>query len=322
LKKIYPSHYFTKGWLDKQMDKTINQLKSPESILQKAIAMHSPSHIFILVSGGGDSTLTAQKTLEYLESVRYSGPRQVVSLNTLLFADDWPSFLRSHVKEAGWEYDPKKLFYTNPDPDFYEGWVIKYGFPYSPRGHLTMQNRLKLRAIEQLVREHKTQVGTRHEHYDRIMLVTGFRQLESQKRMQAKNPIQRKGAQLWVNPLFYYTDEQKNLELLKLGLPMNPYKSELGVSGDCGCGAYARPGEMDIIKKSFPCLGKRLSVLNDKAYKTHGYGYDEKPPKALAKIQAGQIPFTGDLSPLCAGCKWIKKGYGEAAEKRMLQNGI
>lgn len=300
-------------------------METPREILDRAIEKHSPSHVFVLVSGGGDSSLTANITFRYLDLIRYPGPRSVISLNTLLFADGWDEFLVDYVRTAGWDHDPKKLFYTNPDPGFYEQWVMRFGFPYTRRTHQTMQNRLKLRGVEQLVREHKTH------YYDRIMLVTGFRKLESHNRMASNHPIQRNGAQLWVNPIFYYSDADTHRELSYLDLPENPYKQRWGVSGDCGCGAYARSGELEKVEKAFPCLGKRLKSLQDKVKAGHGWGWDEQPSietkvllnakaQAKKKIKEGQTVLGAEyFSPLCAGCKAIKKGYGESVEKRLLQ---
>lgn len=300
-------------------------METPREILDRAIEEHSPSHVFVLVSGGGDSSLTANITFRYLDLIRYPGPRSVISLNTLLFADGWDEFLADYVRTAGWDHDPKRLFYTNPDPGFYEQWVMRFGFPYTRRTHLMMQNRLKLRGVEQLVREHKTH------YYDRIMLVTGFRKLESHNRMVSTQPIQRNGGQVWVNPIFYYRDVDAALELANLDLPDNPYKRLWGVSGDCACGAFARPGELDRVASAFPCLGRRLKKLQDKVVGRYGWGWDERPPPEIRallntkaqmkkKIKEGQTVLGAEyFSPLCAGCKAIKPRYGESVEKRLLQ---
>lgn len=296
-------------------------MDNPTDILGRAIDEHKPVAVHILFSGGGDSALTTHKTLAFCEE---RGIRaQVVSVNTLLHGDGWPEFIGDYVKRAGWPF----AMYTNPDPGFYERWCVRFGFPYTPRGHLTMQNRLKLRAIEQLVRDSKTR------RMDRVMLVTGFRKYESKRRMATSNPIQREGAKVWVNPIYWYSDEQKHLELADLALPHNPYKDKWGISGDCGCGAFAEPGEYERVKRYFPGLGRKLEEVSCKVKARWGedfWGWDEKPCERVQRALSGQAAIKRQvkggqlalddalLMPMCGACRRVKPGYGDALDSVLM----
>src|SRR5690606_33710059 len=111
----------------------------------------------------------------------------------------------------------------------YVAWVEQNGQPYSRMGHTRAYARLKDRAIDAMKRDHKTH------RYDRILFVSGIRKYESAERGTFESPFSRRGSGVFVNPLFYWRDEDLLAYRLEHDLPTNPFYETVGGSGDCQC---------------------------------------------------------------------------------------
>jgi 3'-phosphoadenosine 5'-phosphosulfate sulfotransferase (PAPS reductase)/FAD synthetase len=84
------------------------------------------------------------------------------------------------------------------------------------------------------------------------MLITGCRLSESTRRMGHVVPIQRDGVRYWVAPLIHWDETTKINYQLDNVIPRNPVTAKLGISGECLCGAYAKPGEREKIAHYYP----------------------------------------------------------------------
>ena len=82
------------------------------------------------------------------------------------------------------------------------------------------------------------------------------------------------------------------------GLPRNPIKtSPLGMSGECFCGAFARPFEINLVRRFAPDVAEeidRLAVIAKANGKPCVWG--QKP-----KGHPGQMEFAWS-GPLCTSC--------------------
>lgn len=276
-----------------------NQAKA---IIDKAIEEHEPVAIFVLFSGGDDSLALTHLAMEHL-----GDQAKVVHLDTGIGVPQTREYVEWFCEAA--EYD--LLIYKatdhcapdgTPDPQRYEDIIVppevragdmdphdRGGFP-GPAMHQKMFDRLKGRSIQRLVREHKTERG------DRVMLISGVRTSESTRRMPlAKNgPVNRNGAQLWVNPLFSWSDADVIAYREQHRLPQNSVSELLGMSGECLCGAFAKPHELELIELNFPEVGARLRELEIEAFE-HGYcwGWDGRPPATWRGECHGQQRLPG-----------------------------
>jgi 3'-phosphoadenosine 5'-phosphosulfate sulfotransferase (PAPS reductase)/FAD synthetase len=231
-------------------------VEEARAILDEAVETHNPSHLFALMSGGHDSLCVAHLASQH---PRFSG---IVHVNTGIGIEETREFVRATCATYGWplrEMTPPVPKWAAPDTPTYDAYVIRYGFP-GPAGHQMMYSRLKERCIRQLVREHKA--GPK----DRIGLVTGIRAQESARRkMGYIDPIDRRGAQLWINPILNWSTAQKEAYLEANALPRNRVSDLLCMSGECLCGAFAKPNELDEIGLWFPEAVERIKALEVKA---------------------------------------------------------
>ncbi len=254
--------------------------------LTTAYQRHSPSHVFALFSGGHDS-LTATSCAMWWG--RESGvPVIAVHINTTIGIEETHDFVRETCEREKWP-----LIELTPPVD-YETLVLERGFP-GPFHHTKMYNRLKERCLKQLLRDHK------QGHGDHIMLVSGIRTDESVRRMRHVERIQKDGAIIWAAAIHDWSKFDCMDYLEWKGLPLNPVVQTYHHSGECLCGAFARPGELDEIAMWYPKTAERIRELERKveAAGHHACVWGTRPPN----VHADQIRmFSVNAGPLCSSC--------------------
>lgn len=249
-----------------------------QAILDEAVALHQPTHIIGLFSGGHDSLAACHAASHH---PLFSG---VAHINTGIGVEATREYARATAARLGWsfrEYHP---------PVSYDDIVLEHGFP-GPGGHFYMYVRLKERCLEQLVREHKKN------RKDRIVLVTGVRLDESDRRMGHVEAIVRNRAKVWVAPILNWSTEDKNTYIDQQRLPRNPVVERLCMSGECLCGAFARPGEMVEIESHYPEVAERIRRLEAAALAAGVHAkWGARPPKE--KPQPAPLPME-----MCWSCE-------------------
>jgi 3'-phosphoadenosine 5'-phosphosulfate sulfotransferase (PAPS reductase)/FAD synthetase len=182
-------------------------------------------------------------------------------------------------------------------PESYGDIVRKHGFP-GAAAHRYMYIMLKERAIDRLLRETKTARS------QRIMLITGVRRYESQRRMEnVVLPVVKIKSKVWVAPMWNWTDEIKENYAQSHDLPRNPIKPVMHISGDCLCGAYNSKGDLALLEMFFPDDAKKVIELQKEVIKSHPWNWDEMPPKWWKKYQDGQMFLGNQFMPLCWNCE-------------------
>lgn len=262
-------------------------------ILADAIAEHRPAAIFAAFSGGNDSIVSTHFTLaERPEAV----PLHIDTGTGLRLT-------RKHVlgtaADRGWQLQVERT------PESYEALVLGRskgypgGFP-GRRMHGVMYNRLKERAIRRAVARAKEG----HPRSARVLIVSGIRGDESDVRSGYKREVSRVGAQVWVNPFYWATAEHFAEYRERFGLPRNPVKDRLGVSGECNCGCFACPFERLQFKAIDPDFDAWLSDLERRVWEAgFPWGWDDQPPKWFLQRSQGQgFLFDMDPGPMCYGC--------------------
>lgn len=258
-----------------------------KSILRDAVEEHQPVSILAGFSGGHDSLVATHLTMQV-----YPGAK-AFHANTGIGVEKTREFVRETCEYFNW---PLVEIRAKEDcGQDYDQLVIEQGFP-GPGLHYKMYQRLKERPVRLAVAREKTN------RMDRVMIATGIRKDESQRRMGYDSTIvDRIGSQVWVNPIFYFTSADKQAYIDRFDLPRNPVVETLGMSGECKCGAYAHKGELDLTGIVDPGLRDRILALQDRVHEAGWpWGWEEGPSRAMILEKHGQI---NAFAPMCVGCE-------------------
>ena len=257
------------------------RVKSALAIIDHAVAEFSPSHIFGMFSGGHDSLCAT-----HIASLhpKFSG---AVHINTTIGIEETREFVRETAKVLGWpltEYVP---------PVSYRDIILRDGFP-GPGAHRYMYIRLKERCMDRLIREHKTK------HNDRILLVTGVRLQESKRRMGHVEAIKREKCRVWTAPILDWSADDKLEHIAEYNLPQNTVVKTMCMSGECLCGAFAEPDELEQIKTFYPKTAAVIEGLQFEAARAGVHAkWGKRPPR---KADARQIDMA-----MCWSCEAKKE---------------
>ena len=249
------------------------------TILDDAIAEHHPGSMFALFSGGHDSVTSTHVAAQHPSFTA------VVHVNTGIGIEQTREYVRQVCRDQGWP-----LLELKAPEGLYEQRCRERGMPGGPIQHGIMYQLLKDDQLRALVREHKRFRG------DRVGLVTGIRQAESERRLRVHPvPITRERAQLWINPILEWTKADVDNYMDSVGLPRNPVVDKLHRSGECLCGALADPQELDWIAFWYPETAARIRALEQDCF-SRGLPY-RWGEKASRPIEANQ-----PMLPLCSDC--------------------
>lgn len=249
-------------------------------ILAEAIEKYDPAFVFALFSGGHDSLCSTTIASEH---PRFSG---CVYVNTGTGIPQTTDFVRETCARNGW---PLKE-YSPPKGSTYRELVLKHGFP-GPGSHSFMYINLKERALRQLKREHRPTPRAK------LMFVTGVRQQESARRMGHVEEVRVEGREVWVAPLTYWGPIEKHAFIESRGLPRNQVVEVLCMSGECLCGAFARPGEIKQIEQFYPATAAAIHALErDVAAQGKPAVWGTRPPGSKRREEKRQLA-------LCYSCE-------------------
>ena len=265
--------------------------REPAAIVAAAIAAEAPSKLFVLFSGGKDSSVT----LDYIWRNHPETLRGALHVNTGVGLKSTRDFAKEFCD------DRDIPFHEAHAPVAYEdlvrrGWrsadgTRQVGFP-GPAAHLFMYSWLKERALDAFV-------GLQKDHrLDRIGLITGVRAEESARRMGTTVDIRRDGAQVWIAPLIDWSAYDMQAYRTTYSVPMSPASSTIHISAECLCGAFGDPRELDLIEAIHgddPVCG-RLRKL-EKEMESNGVARC----KWAANLPGDPVP-TEPPGPLCVGC--------------------
>lgn len=277
------------------------RIEDAHAILDQAIAQCAGKEIkgiVILFSGGNDST-----TLAHLFRDRAT---HAAHANTGIGIEQTRQFVRDTCKEWGLPLIEK----YPPAGEGYRDLVLgeclakagpgkgtpvwTKGFP-GPAAHWLMYQRLKERALRQVRNDLVT-----NPRKERVIFLAGRRAPESGRRSARFRsgqlvPVERNGSIVWASPLISWTKLDLNAYRRRFpDVPRNEVADLLHMSGECLCGAFAKPGELDEIADWFPEVAQEIRDLEAEAeardlpHCRWGWGGGkEKPSKS---------------GPLCSSC--------------------
>ncbi len=267
--------------------RVLNLVEESHEIVNTAIARHvradgrALAAVVVLFSGGNDSTVLAHMFRSVATHAAHA--------NTTIGIEQTREFVRSTCAE--WELP---LLERCPPraADHFGALVLDQGFP-GPGHHFKMYQRLKERGLEQIRRELISDPRR-----ERLIFLAGRRRSESQRR--ARIPIsERRGSVVWASPLVHWTKLDLNMYRLMAGdVPVNDVSNLLHMSGECCCGAFAKPGEREELGYWFPDLIEEIEALETaiahrgdipQHRRTWGWGASARKGVRAAPRQTGRL---------------------------------
>lgn len=237
----------------------------------------------VLFSGGNDSTVLAHLMRG---SVDYA-----VHANTTIGIEETRQFVRDTC--AGWGME----LIERTAPQSYRDLVLERGFP-GPGMHYKMYQRLKERALDQVRSELIT-----NNRRERVLFIAGRRRSES-KRRQTIPLYEVDGSAIWCSPLAMWTKLDLNTYRLMQGdVPVNEVSEKLHMSGECLCGAFAHPGELEELRFWYPDVAAEIDQLQADV-KAAGHG---EPFCTWGHGQGKPSVSTGKLCTSCTQLDLFKE---------------
>jgi 3'-phosphoadenosine 5'-phosphosulfate sulfotransferase (PAPS reductase)/FAD synthetase len=188
--------------------------------------------IVTMFSGGKDSTVLAHIMRERTDYYGHA--------NTGIGIEATREFVRK--TSAAWGVP---LLERSPRPGRrYEDYVRKQGFP-GPGRHGHIFARIKGDPFEQIAKELCPNPWRK-----RVLFVAGRRFTESARREHRKIPVwEHKKSAAWVSPMRGWTALDLNAYRRRFpDMPRNHVSDDLGMSGECLCGAFAQPDELSMLR--------------------------------------------------------------------------
>jgi 3'-phosphoadenosine 5'-phosphosulfate sulfotransferase (PAPS reductase)/FAD synthetase len=249
----------------------------------EAYCQYRPAAVFVGFSGGGDSLLCLHLMRKYY-------PAKAFHANTGIGIEATRQFCRDYCKKHSVKF--VEIRAKEDCGQDYDQMVIEQGFP-GPAMHGKMYQRLKERPIRELHRRYKQRRG------GKIMMLTGIRYDESQVRAGYKDRIiDVVNGVVWVNPVYFFSGQEKYDWLNDHGIERNPVSEIIGMSGECLCGAFASKGELEMVRLIEPETAERIEALQERVYEAgHRWPWHGKPLKTHILEKHGQQNMF-----FCHGC--------------------
>lgn len=227
------------------------KLADAHRIVSEALTEHLDGRALagrvVLFSGGNDSTVLAHLFRAYATHAGHA--------NTTVGIEATRAFVRETC--AAWGLP---LIERTPPKTYAELVLGEWqGFP-GPAGHARAYSRLKERALRR-VRAELVKNGRQQ----RVLFIAGRRRLESARRS-AVPEHERIDSVIWASPLANWSaDDMRAYRALNPDTPRNPVAEQLGMSGECLCGAFAEPGELERVREVDPDCAAWLDRLQHQA---------------------------------------------------------
>lgn len=299
-----------------------DMISAGRRIMEEAIEKYRPVAIFGGFSGGDDSIVATHfavtqfgaavahcNTLTGMETNRQHISRVVEKFGWKLVekfavAQGPPKHTRKYIdgKRVNLPFDPSTLptGQWQEGDTAYEEYCFNFGMP-GPGQHARQYQRLKERSFNEIRREAKQ---GKHRN-STVVFVTGIRRDESSIRAGYKRSVSKVGGSVWVNPFYWHGAADFEAYRQEFGLPRNPVKPVVGISGDCLCGTMGEPGELDLAATLEP---QRKYYIQGIEAKCESLGlpckWATRPPQK-GNTDDLQRSLFGDgptFQPACVGC--------------------
>jgi 3'-phosphoadenosine 5'-phosphosulfate sulfotransferase (PAPS reductase)/FAD synthetase len=279
-------------------------LSAELEIITNAANYYNLDAVYSLFSGGSDSLCAT-----YIAS-HHPLFKGVVHIDTGIGIPEVQEYVKETCDRFKWNlriYEAMKYTTAKGElkPQDYNELVKSMGFP-GPAGHRIMYTRLKERPLRQAYRELKIL-------HKKLAWSTGIRMNESARRSaHFKNAAQKGGfdkhqSRIWINPILFWDKDRKHELISDKNLPVNPVYQHLCKSGECLCGAFAKPGELLELQIHYPEVYKRLNNLYLEIKNDYPWNWEQEPNKEFIKQRqserGGQMQLEF-FSPTCFSCQF------------------
>jgi len=243
--------------------------------------------IVVLFSGGGDSTVLAHM---FKDRATHFG-----HANTTIGIEQTRQFVRDTSAAWGVPLIEK----TARGKDTFRELVLDQGFP-GPGHHYKMYQRLKEHQLDQ-IRNEVVHNGRR----ERVIFVAGRRASESARRTarwksgELCEHEQGKGSVVWASPIVHWTESDMAEYRQRFDVPRNEVSDMIHMSGECLCGAFAKPDELEEIGFFFPEVKAEIEALQ---VEVRAAGHLE-PRCVWGWGASSPLPRGGKVGMLCESCE-------------------
>lgn len=284
----------------------MNEIELMDSVVEE----HKVTEFYALFSGGHDSLCALR--------IASAHPlfRGVVHLDTGTGIRQTKQFVVETSERFEW------TLYIQQPVWSYEQLIVRYGFPGAP-AHGMMYRYLKERPLEQFLANKKAELRASGIKKPVIGLVNGMRTLESARRMGYAKPVRVDKRGVWTAVVHNWHALDVQAYMTDHELPHNPVKDRLGISGECGCGAFAEPSEKRLIKETFPEQYDRIMRWQQLVKLASDQGLASIPFNHLEWGHHDGVPDAQmEMFPMCFFCRDGLKadgsGIGEDPDRVMM----
>lgn len=261
------------------------KIEDAERILKEAVDTHlGDKHKLVancvLFSGGNDSSTLADLM------VRLGVATHAVHANTTIGIEATRQFVRDRCAALG-----LPLLEKTPEKS-YRDHVLAHGFP-GPGQHFKMYQQLKERGLR-MARRELVSNGRKQ----RVLFIAGRRKAESTRRNSIPEH-ERVDSVIWASPLANWTKADLEEYREHFAVPRNTVADELGMSGECLCGAFAEVGELERIGHLHPEVAAEIQDLEVEVLAT-GNVVEERCMWGWGAYRGDEAP--SKTGPLCSSC--------------------
>lgn len=251
-------------------------------IVARAVEQFQPVRTLALFSGGNDSTTMVHIVHDLVDGALH--------IDTGIGIPETRRFVEETCRALDLDLEVRET-----DPAVYRDIVLgptRQGFP-GPAFHYITYHRLKSQRLQEVQRDHSRRG-------ERILFVSGVRSAESGRRMrniggvEIDPPRGRLSRCAWANPIVHFTALDLAGYRDQHGITQNPVAALIHKSGECLCGAYAQPGELEELELWFPETAAYIRSLEQEALAQgkRWPKWGDRPPD--------RRPAPG---PLCSSCQ-------------------
>lgn len=264
-------------------------MEEAHGIIRAAIAEWQPTAVCLLFSGGRDSSVVLDVCQEYADHVVFIDTGVGLAATRQFVEDETARRGVSLIVEQG---------------ESYRDMVLKHGFP-GPYAHLYAYSLLKERALRKVRRRF---VEKRGQH---VMFLSGVRLDESSRRLVngQQGTVQKDGSVIWVAPLLHWQNDEMAAYRKTHGVQVSPVYEHIHMSGECLCGAFGSPEELDEIEFFFPD-DPTVKFLRELEAEAAAAGVPSCRWGAGGTVKRGDRPESGRL---CSSCD-VRLPFGEDAD--------
>lgn len=264
----------------------MEKLTEAQALIDEAVEAYKLDALFALFSGGHDSLTTTHV------ASRHPLFRGVIHIDTGTGLKETRQFVEDTCDTHGWP-----LIVRSPATT-YEMLIVRYGFPGAGQ-HGSMYRYLKERPLREAKKAARKLASAQNIGY-----ITGVRSQESDRRMGHVEPHHKDSEGIWIAAIHNWSALECAAYIRDNGLERSPVKDALHMSGECFCGAFARPSEKRDLALWFPYQAERIEAWQRLVQTAVELGLSSIPFNHQEWGHSdGQPDSQADFLHLCQNCR-------------------